>query len=202
MPKAKHNKKQYGGEFLGEGGFGSVYGNPRLKCMDDTETDDIQNTVSKIFKKEEDEDEDEEEEKEHVHEFNVLNRLQQHMEGNDLTLLKEKYSILPIKTCTIDDSSLGTDPYNTEPWKTRTQGKNVIRSEHFFKDSNSTAETGASLVIYEKGGENLSTTFEKLKKAKNINEFYQVLTKLTNILEAIQILQRNNFIHGDRKSVV
>lgn len=192
MPKTKRrNKKQHGGEFLGEGAFGAVYGNPRLQCKDETDKDDLNNTVSKIFKKDD--------EKYAQSEFNVLTILDQHMDSNNLKKLRDKYALLPIKKCIIDEKSLANEPYNTDAWKMRTQNDKIVRSEHFFKDANSTVETGASLVIYDKGGDNLSTVFKTLQNATNINELYQVLIKLTNILEAIQILQGNNFIHGDIK---
>ena len=238
MPKTKRNKKQYGGEFLGEGAFGAVYGNPRLKCKRDTNTDDINNTVSKIFNFNYNH--------EALKEFNVLTRLKQFMNPEDLRLLQEKYSLLPIKRCNVYAESLKTHPYNTEVWKTGTKDNKVVRSNQFFKyvnpqkseeienlveveelaklasaksasaksaksasakssklvksaESAESAENRASLVIYKKGGDNLSTAFKKLQHAKNINEFYEVLIKLTNILEAIQILQKNNFIHGDIK---
>lgn len=192
MPKTKRRiKKQHGGEFLGEGAFGAVYGNPRLQCKDETDKDDFDNTVSKIFKKDDEEDA--------KSEFAVLARLEQHMDSYDVEELRKKYALLPIKKCKIDEKSLANEPYNTDAWKIRTQNDKIVRSKHFFKDANSTVEHGASLVIYDKGGDNLSTVFKTLQNATNINEFYQVLIKLTNILEAIQILQKNDFIHGDIK---
>lgn len=189
--KKRRIKKQHGGEFLGEGAFGAVYGNPRLQCKDETDKDDFDNTVSKIFKKDDEEDA--------KSEINVLTRLEQHMNYYDVKELRKKYALLPIKKCKIDEKSLANEPYKTDAWKIRTQNDKIVRSKHFFKDANSTVEHDASLVIYDKGGDNLSTVFKTLQNSTNINEFYQVLIKLTNILEAIQILQKNDFIHGDIK---
>ena len=188
LKKRRTQKKSIGGQLLGDGAFGKVYGNPRLLCDGETlDTENIHNEASKIFEYQESATE----------EFDVLNRLKEKMTEHEIDELK-KYCLLPSKICDVDYESTKQFPYNSRAWrkdKNGGYGENpvIFNSEiglPFYSDEYQ------KMVIYEKGGNPLNLVFESID---NKEKFLDCLNKLVYVGKGIQILQAHGFIHGDIK---
>ena len=100
--KNKSNRRRFkmrggGVKVFGRGAFGLVVGEPRLKCVGDTDNDNIlMNQVSKLF------DDESEAEKEYA----VIERLGAVFNDNDTMKLLKKYAVLPEKKCGIYNESI------------------------------------------------------------------------------------------------
>jgi len=194
--KSKKQQKKTGGRYFSEGTFGIVYGEPRLLCTDETlDTPNIDNEVSKIFY-----------DTRHAEsEMNNVKALSQYLSEDDLELLRN-YAVLPTKLCRLNTSKTMKEPYITSEWMSNSKGEyneKIFNEKTFLPSSFKKYEDGNSLptyrtlVISDKGGENLFKIFKKIDSTEN---FISCLRNLYNVGKGIQLLQNNSLIHGDIKS--
>ena len=182
----KRARKMVGGKLFGKGTFGTVYGEPRLLCINETsQTPNIHNEVSKIYRDDEDADE----------EMKVTARLSRKMSEAELTELK-KYSVLPKKQCNLNINTLKRHPYKTADWRRGSRGE--TGAEEIFSNDESRRTEYNKLVIFDKGGDDLGIIFSKINSEQM---FKDCLTKIISLGKGIQILQNAGFIHGDIKEI-
>jgi len=194
--KSNKQKKKTGGRYFSEGTFGVVYGEPRLLCADETlDTPNIDNEVSKIFN-----------DTRHAEsEMNNVKSLSEYLSEDNLELLMN-YAVLPTKLCRLNASKTMKEPYITSKWMSNNNGEyneKIFNEKVFLPSSFKQYEDGNSLPIYrtilisEKGGDNLFKIFKKIDSTEN---FVSCLRNLYNVGKGIQLLQNNGLIHGDIKS--
>jgi hypothetical protein len=182
----KRVRKIVGGKLFGKGTFGTVYGEPRMLCVNETsQTPNIHNEVSKIYRDDEDADE----------EMEVIVRLSKKMSEDELTELK-KYSVLPKKQCNLNINTLKRHPYKTVDWRRGSRGE--TGAEEIFSNDESRRMEYNKLVIFDKGGDDLGIIFSKINSEQM---FKDCLTKIISLGKGIQILQNAGFIHGDIKEL-
>jgi len=159
-----------GGRVLGQGSYGLVIGDPRLKCKDETEDNsDLKTQVSKLFTSEYDANK----------EYGVLARLNIFF-NSDLTEL-EKYAVLPLKKCTVD-------PIDLKKELNANLKDAPLISQHY--------ESGGNLqVTYPKGDRDL---FDVIIYG-DIEDLEEFVKKTQNILKGLQLLHDKGFSHGDIK---
>ena len=190
-------QKQLGGNFMGEGAFGTVYGEPRLLCDGESSaTENIDREVSKIFrfnKLAEDE-------------YGAISRLSSMIPPDEYEELK-KYTLLPLKKCIVDVESTKQPPYSNREWR-RNDNFESGNEDIFKHDASLTTSMEKpdgkgepeviyrNMIIYDKGGNNLTDCFSKIK---SVDMFLDSVRKLLSVGKGIQILQKHGFIHGDLK---
>lgn len=184
----RKNIRKHGGKFLGKGAYGSVYGEPRLVCKGETYEDiKDKSEISKVFRA-----------INYANEENaVIGRLSVKIPPDQLDLLR-KYSVLPIKQCIIDKTTINTPPYTTDEWKSNSIG---IKDDVIFNDTEQLpVDTNeyTNMIIQSKGGDDLNTIFTNIDSDI---KFQKCVIKLIGVAKAIQILQNHNFIHGDIKTI-
>jgi len=175
-----------GGEFLGKGTFGDVYGGPRLPCVGET-VEQVRglNEASKIFK----------DAKYAEEEFDVVERINAKFSPEEIAELNE-CAILPKQLCTVNRRLLSREPYSTEEWKKNKAGE---YNDKIFNGSRQLTESAAGynqMVIQPLGQDNLKDVFGKIQSDEN---FMDCAARLFNIAKGIQLLQKKQFIHGDIK---
>jgi serine/threonine protein kinase len=194
--KSNKQKKKTGGRYFNEGTYGIVYGEPRLLCTDETlDTPNIDNEVSKIFN-----------DTRHAEsEMNNVKSLSEYLSEDNLELL-ENYAVLPKKLCRLNTSKTMKEPYITGKWMSNSKGEyneKIFNEKVFLPSSFKEYEDGNSLPTYrtilisDKGGDNLLKIFKKIDSTEN---FISCLRNLYNVGKGIQLLQNNGLIHGDIKS--
>ena len=205
--KSKHKRRQSntrklrkGGEYLGKGAFGIVYGGPRLPCEDETYYDIKRNIeVSKIFKTQLDAN----------NEWTSIENLQKIMKKRDYDMKKtdyndlQKHVIIPYKKCKINLNAVDdlNSVFKTNNWMMNKYGKfneNIFNSIHTLPHGYEYKD----MIISERGGNSLYNVFFNISDGtiQYMENFIDAVTKLQSILKGIKILQDNNFIHGDIKS--
>ena len=175
-----------GGEFLGKGTFGDVYGGPRLPCVGET-VEQVRglNEASKIFK----------DDKYAEEEFNVVERINAKFSPEEIAELN-KHAILPKQLCHVNRTLLSHEPYSTEEWKKNKAGE---YNDQIFNGSRQLTEHADGynqMVIQPLGQANLKDVFGKIQSDEY---FMDCIVRLLNIAKGIQLLQQKQFIHGDIK---
>lgn len=206
LSKLKNKTCKGGSEFLGNGTFGVVIGNPRLPCKEvdgsiEPYTEKFDNEISKIFKYNADAEAD----------FNITQNLQEYM-PNDYTEFIN-YAILSKKVCKVPEE---LNPINKSDNNESKSDNNETKSDNNEPDNNETKSDFNKYNITNylpivEVGEDEYTTMSIQPKAKtdlydiltdqidNINSWIISLIKLYSILKAILLLQKNNMCHLDIK---
>lgn len=207
LSKLKNKTCKGGSEFLGNGTFGVVIGNPRLPCKEDDGsiepyTEEFDNEISKIFKLNSDA----------INEEALTPNLQKYMPQDDYTEFIN-YAILSKKVCKVpEELNPITKPDNNET----KSDNNETKSDNNEPDNNETKSDFNKYNITNylpivEVGEDEYTTMSIQPKAKpdlyviltdqidNINSWIISLIKLYSILKAILLLQKNNMCHLDIK---
>ena len=177
----KRMTKQKGGKVFGKGAFGTVFGEPRIPCNNETLEDvsDI-NQVSKVF----------EGQRIALKEFSVLTRLKESL-GDDYDKINE-YAVLPIKECNINVGEIKKySVYTDKEWSSY-KGKDL--SGILFKRDQYAPEPWQ--VVYPQAEGDLNKETSMLTNFELYKEF---ITKLLNICKGVQFLQNHYLIHGDLK---
>jgi serine/threonine protein kinase len=162
---------QKAGKILGEGSYGEVYGDPRIKCSDenddDAENKDYYATVSKVFEEIETRD----------HEFAA---------AKFEDILGEEYFVFPMKKC-----NTTTDKLKKDDDFVKKHGKTGDKEWTYMI----TYPKAYSDLHYEfKHLSNYTGDYNSI-----LEWLANALPNINRIGEGIQLLQYNNFIHGDIK---
>ena len=178
---------QKAGKILGEGSYGEVYGDPRIKCSDENDDDaeykDYYATVSKVFKKIDTRD----------HEFNATKFKDK---------LGEEYFVFPLKKCNTTMDKLNKDEDFVEK---RRKTDHEERGETGPEERGETGpEEWIYMITYPKADVDLYSLFTYLSSyTGDYSSILEWLTKalpnISRIGEGVKLLQDNNYIHGDIK---
>lgn len=167
-------KKYKGGKLLGVGGYGVVYSDPRLLCVDETHEDlSGNNEVSKLFM----------DKKEALKDSKILENLMSYL-GDDFEEFN-KYAIIPSRVCELKPGILGNPPYTME----------------WYEDSNPRLYDHSKISISRKGGLPLDNINKILESTDDIpwKVNIEYLKNIINVGKGVEILIRNQLMHGDIK---
>ena len=218
--KTKKMRTNKGGEYLGKGTYGSVYGNPRLPCQDEKYEDiEDKNEISKITKIQKDLTGKAlpEYTQTATIEYSSVKRLNtkiyETLSENDLSpedfieirdeILEDfqKYLLLPIKKCSIKENTIDNPPYNTVKWKV-SSAKEKYNDTIFTglsdiqQEWKNNFEKNWEMIIYPKGS---LDGLQYMNSMRTVNDFLERLDSLLNVCKGIQLLQRYDMMHGDLK---
>jgi len=190
--------RKRGGKLLGEGSFGWILGEPAYPC-DDSDINNtenpLKNLISKISKRNLSPDDISKGEKENFE-----------LEWEGAQIIKniknvknlDNYFILPLKKCKVNNSYVSDYP--------DTYG-NLWRAKPFIDKDNKRKLAilnieNKNMLLFDKADNDLDNIFYKLyEDTKDFNSFHINNKKIFNIVKGVQILQNNNLIHNDLKTV-
>lgn len=165
---------QIGGKRYGTGGFGIVYGDPRVPCINENPYDnmtDLSNQVSKHFKRS----------NTGKVEIDKINRFLDALTPEEQEELK-KHVLLPVKSCTMDISFQDFYPdIYTKEWS----------------ENSSIPVVDSTMLVYPKASQDL---FQIVHGKMNTPEdFKQILLNLNNVLQGIKLIRQKGYVHRDVK---
>jgi len=208
----KQPRKYKGGEYVGEGSFGILFGKPRLPCdagnygpkesIADVHGVEEMTQVGKIYEND-------------TKNFKLQARsrkAEQEMEVNQRLIAggfdiddMSQYFILPIKMCQINREALGPAPYNppyNDPAWRRSSQNGLKRNDKILNLTTNLPDNWNTMVVSKLGRSDIAAiiTNSDLNPIDDINLFDN-LTKLQNVVIGVQKIQERGFIHGDLKAI-
>ena len=190
-----------GGKYLSEGSFGWILGEPAYPCDDDdtkNKEKPLQNLISKISKTNLSQNEMIEGEKENFqHEWEGAQIIKNIKNIKNVKNI-DNYFILPLKKCKVNMNYATKYPYiYNDSWR----AKPIIDKDNKLKLAVLNIEN-KNMLLFDKADDDLDRIFYKLyQDVKDFNTFHINNKKMFNILKGVQILQNNNLIHNDLKTV-
>jgi hypothetical protein len=198
MKNMKKNKtRKRGGKYLGEGSFGWILGEPAYPCdkndINNAETS-LENLISKISKKDSPNDISKGEKENFDNEWDGAQYIKNIKNVKNI----DNYFILPLKKCKVDVTYARDypDTYNNL-WR----AKPIVDKDNKRKYALLPIEN-KKMLLFDKADNDLDRIFIKsYKNINNFNIFHINNKKIFNIAKGIQILQNNDLIHNDLKTV-
>lgn len=190
--KTRRRSRRLGGQFLGRGSYGSVYGLPRLPCEGEILTRAQKNgEVGKIVNNRTEE--------QTAEELDAVDTLLRFATAQELS----HFFILPTKICKIDMAiaNSGRAPYD-DNWKrahsvSGSQINTGFNDKIFDGPGSKLPESWNSQIVYPRGGQNGT---DMLLGIKTDDDFKHALIQLLNVFRGVNMLQNAGLIHGDIKS--
>ena len=213
----KQPKKYKGGEYVGQGSFGILFGKPRLPCegvpntlyapgtpaesITDVQQPEEMTQVGKIYENDFKNFRLQDTLHQAEQEMGVVRRLR--VGGFNIDEMSQ-YFILPIKMCQINRDALGPSPYNppyNDPaWRSSQNG--LKRNDKILNSTTNLPDKWNTMVVSKLGTSDIAAiiTNSDSTPIDDINLFDN-LTKLQNVVIGVQKIQERGFIHGDLKAI-
>ena len=211
----KQPKKYKGGEYVGQGSFGILFGKPRLPCdagnygpkesIADVHGVEERTQVGKIY-------ENDIEKIKKKFKLQARSReAEQEMEVNQRLIAggfdiddMSQYFILPIKMCQINREALGpapyNPPYNDPAWRSSQYGS--YQNDKILNSTINLPPKWNTMVVSKLGTSDIAAIITN-SDSNPINDIklFDNLTKLRNVIIGVQKIQEGGFIHGDLKAI-
>lgn len=171
-------RNKRGGKFIGQGAYGTVYGEPRLPCEGES-IDAVRdlNEVSKVFETQE----------QAEPEGELVGRLEGYgWTPADIERLRE-YAVIPSKLCRVDLTAFEHEPYSNVAW-----------AKDSFVHGNLKRGLLPFQVTSERGEMDVAKYIEN--HVNNIPGFYKTMVKLLEFGEGIDYILSKDCIHPDLKT--
>jgi hypothetical protein len=213
----KQPKKYKGGEYVGQGSFGILFGKPRLPCagvpdthyaygtpaesITDVQRPEEMTQVGKIYENDFKKFRLQDTSRQAEQEMDVVRRLR--VGGFNIDEMSQ-YFILPIKMCQINRDALGpapyNPPYNDPAWRLSQNG--LKRNNKILNSTTELPDKWNTMVVSKLGTSDIAAiiTNSDSNPIDDINLFYN-LSNLLNVVIGVQKIQERGFIHGDLKAV-